>query len=326
MNNRNKIAIIGAGQLGSRHLQALSLLSFPIDIWVIDPVQDSIKISKARWEEVSGNSDHAVYFHDSISMLPRDIDVAIIATGSLVRRKVTEALLQTSKVRFLILEKVLFPVEEDYNIIGELLQEKGVKAWVNCPRRQYLGYQNLKELLKDQPFFMTVQGSQWGLACNSIHWLDLFAFLNNDLDIQITPFLDEKVMPSKRQGFVEFSGALYAKNVKGSSVVINCFPSGNHPLECRIEWPSGSLDILESQEVLKTHLAEKGWAEESMAFPILRQSQLTNQVVEQLLATGNTSLTPYHESHQLHLPLIKLFLSHFNSINQTPENLICPIT
>ena len=46
------IAIIGCGQIGSRHLQALSLIKEGAIIYLVDNSPESIDISKERFEQV----------------------------------------------------------------------------------------------------------------------------------------------------------------------------------------------------------------------------------------------------------------------------------
>ena len=75
------IALIGAGQLGSRHLQALAQVKQPISIQVIDSSSDSLKVAEARFNEVSSNFKGKISFHNDISSLEKNIDVAIVATN-----------------------------------------------------------------------------------------------------------------------------------------------------------------------------------------------------------------------------------------------------
>ena len=44
-----KVFIIGAGQLGSRHLQALKYVKEALDISVIDPREESLSTAKERY-------------------------------------------------------------------------------------------------------------------------------------------------------------------------------------------------------------------------------------------------------------------------------------
>ena len=52
-----KIAVIGAGQLGSRHLQGLKLSKLKSDIWVVDNNSNSLQIAQQRYEEGEVNSN-----------------------------------------------------------------------------------------------------------------------------------------------------------------------------------------------------------------------------------------------------------------------------
>jgi ornithine cyclodeaminase/alanine dehydrogenase-like protein (mu-crystallin family) len=49
------IALIGAGQLGSRHLQALGLLNRPVKIEVVEPFLNSVTLAKERLAQVGHN-------------------------------------------------------------------------------------------------------------------------------------------------------------------------------------------------------------------------------------------------------------------------------
>lgn len=46
-----KIAVIGAGQLGSRPLQELKLSKLKSDIWIVDNNPTSLQIAQQRYKE-----------------------------------------------------------------------------------------------------------------------------------------------------------------------------------------------------------------------------------------------------------------------------------
>ena len=141
------IAIIGAGQLGSRHLQGLAKSSKQYQLYVVDPDEKALSIAKQRYEEVLiPTNKNNVSYHQNISDLPEKSEVAIIATTANVRRGIIESLLDKCSIKYLILEKVVFQRSEDFKPIQNLLLEKGVKTWVNCSRRSFSLYKNLYEL------------------------------------------------------------------------------------------------------------------------------------------------------------------------------------
>ena len=48
----NRIVLIGAGQLGSRHLQGLAKCKLPISIEVVEKSNSAINTAKERFEEI----------------------------------------------------------------------------------------------------------------------------------------------------------------------------------------------------------------------------------------------------------------------------------
>ena len=147
-----QIAIIGAGQLGSRHLQGLAKLQLECEITVIDPMSASLAVARQRFDEMPVNpAMRGVRYQTEIGDLPLDLDLVIIATTADIRLAVMESLLAHSKVRCLLLEKVLFQDLADYPEAQALLAAHQVRTWVNCPRRVFPIYQEVREFFADAP-------------------------------------------------------------------------------------------------------------------------------------------------------------------------------
>ncbi|MES2837174.1 MAG: Gfo/Idh/MocA family oxidoreductase [Bacteroidota bacterium] len=309
-----KIVVIGAGQLGSRHLQGLAKLS-GFKIQVVDSSEMSLTTAKQRFEEVSIAFKGEILFHKNITEIEKNIDVAIVATNSSVRRSVVEQLLSHSTVKNLILEKFLFTKLSEYNEVAELIERKNVKTWVNCPRRMVSFYNTLKQNLT-HPFTFSVSGNAWGLGCNGIHFLDLFSFLSNSKNILInSTLLDNTIHESKRAGYIEFTGTIVGSFDKNSFSLtsFNAKPSG-----VIIEINSQiARYIIEEGATSKVRYAlqENDWQWKEETFEIPFQSQLTNVVVEDILQTGDCKLTQYADSSAIH----QVYLSNFISFLQTSK-------
>ena len=138
------IAIIGTGQLGSRHLQGLKTASSALTITVVDSSDESLKIAKERYNAVDEIGEKTIQYVKNIESLPAQLDLVIIATNSKSRALIVKRLLTHSSVKYLILEKVLFTQLSDYEEIGVLLKKKNVQCWVNCPRRMFGSYSMIK--------------------------------------------------------------------------------------------------------------------------------------------------------------------------------------
>ena len=118
-------AIIGAGQIGSRHLQALCHLENPTRIDLVDPSNKSLKIAFDRYEEAVPPGKHNIELccHKSLDGLPDTLDLIIIATNSSIRSKVLKEVIRKRCVKNLILEKVLFQKKIDYISVDKLLKK-----------------------------------------------------------------------------------------------------------------------------------------------------------------------------------------------------------
>lgn len=321
-----KIAIIGAGQLGSRHLQALAALPTQAHISVIDPSADSLKTAETRFAEVSANFKGTVSFGNSISLLDKKLDVVIVATNSKIRRQVIEMLLDHSQVSYLILEKFLFVNRDDYKVISELLIAKNVAAWVNCPRRMMDFYKDLKARIKGSVHF-AVTGNDWGMGCNSIHFFDLFAFLTGAENCVLSNLLiDNDILESKRKDYIEFTGTITGQT-KEHSLRITSFAGTPSNLIITIDTATARYYIEEGAKgIVRIASAENDWKQEEKYFEMPFQSQLTNVLVNELIETGTCSLPTYKESSVLHLQLLDNFISFLRRVRNDNSINECPIT
>lgn len=322
------IAVIGAGQLGSRHLQALALLENPAEFFIVDPSEANRKVARERWQQIEGWEKHNLSDYNSLAEIPvSKIDVAIVATNSGVRKKVVQELLTSFQLQYLILEKFLFQHPDHYGEVAELLRQKRVKAYVNCPRRMFPAYIKLKGLLvKNTPLRMEVIGNQWGLGCNGIHFIDLFSWLCGEPELRWQDELDEGHIPSKRAGYAEFSGTLVGKTLNGSHLSLTCYQGGPPNISVRISSAQSRFIIAESLGQAWMEVVGKEQVSLSQFdYKVLFQSQLTHRCVQDLMDKGDCELTPYSESVELHLPFLKVLLEHYNK-NQQQKTELCPIT
>lgn len=254
------------------------------------------------------------------------IDLAIIATTSEVRGKVIKELLNTRDVDNLVLEKVLFQTIDEYFEIEKLLENKNVKCWVNHPRRMYPFYADLKQKLKDtNQLSFNLQGGDWGLACNALHYIDLLAYLVNGQKLELNnEFLDGQIYSSKREGFKEVNGLLIGK--VGNHVFTLYCQENNAPMALSIITDDMIVKINEVDGKVIYYENRKGWKEEEISQKIeYYQSELSNLFTQDILLNGKCNLVTYTESKKFHLPFIKCIKEHFEKINGSIQN-SCQIT
>jgi len=325
--NMKTIALIGAGQLGSRHLQALSKLTFAAQVEVVDIFPASLETAKIRFEEMpeNRNIEHIKYV-SSLQEISGQIDLAIVATNADIRADVIRTLISLCDVENLVLEKVLFQKIEEYGEIEALLRKNEIRAWVNHARRAFPFYRKLKNLLSaSKQVSFQVQGGAWGLGCNGLHMIDLLAFLTDAKTLKMsTNRLNNTILQSKRKGFVEFSGALEGQ-VGSHHFDIFCHEEF---LPAIITISSDMLCVIidESNGWFRMATKENGWKwVEKKEKIVLFQSELTNVIVEDIFRTGGCDLPTYSEAKSLHVPFVTE-LSAFVNQHSAEKYVICPIT
>lgn len=314
------IVIIGAGQLGSRHLQGVKLASQPLDIWVCDTSSESLRVAEERYNQVLSATAHVVSYVTDMDLLPLNLDVVIVATGSLPRAGIIGVLLTTHNVRYLVLEKFLFPRMAEYGAIQALIDQYHVPTFVNCTRRMWRLYGLVaKHVDSSKPVKMQHIGGDWGLCCNSIHYIDIFMHLSGaktyELDIN---GLEPEIVPSKRNGYIELHGKEIITTPDGDQLILEANPEHEGPSVDVILNGDKRILIDESKGIVQINDLK---IEEPMQY----QSALSGILVDELLSNGTCLLTPYAESaryHTIFLSQIGPFVNNITGVNSDT----CPIT
>lgn len=296
------IVIIGAGQLGSRHLQGLALVEYDLNIFLVDPNKLSLDISKQRFEDINKSNNKKLFLVNSLKDIPKTIDFAIISTTSIHRLDALRMLLDNSIVKYLLLEKFLFPTIEEYHIAKQILRKTHTITYVNCSRRQIDSYKVLKQKLNSSSRInLSITGEMWNIGSNAIHFFDLFYFLSDGEHLEIdfgNSSLD--MINSKHRGYIEFLGKLEGYSDNGNKIHLECSDGEKVNFIIKIETEQGVYLIDEINERIQINGVNDD-------FLIPPQSQRTNKLLEQLLEEGKCDLPSFEQSIEAHIVLLKVF-------------------
>ncbi len=313
-----KVAIIGLGNIGKRHLQALVKTEITMNIYCVDIRElglDDMEITEL-------GKDKAVAFLSNIKELPKKIDLAIIATTSAVRKAAYDALVDGRNVEYVIFEKVLFQKISDYKPVLDSLQEKGIKAWVNCGRRESKLWNDVKTILaEEKEFEFHMSGGRWGLCCNGIHMLDVIAFLDGTNSIHIDSFTHfGEPVDSKRAGFYEIYGTMCGHALRCINWSISSYDNDSLA-EITIYSENYTIKIYESECRIIVKAKIKKWEEERKEYAPEYVSVQMTKIAEKILNNGDCKLTGYEESMGLHMDMLEWLMPVFGGNAGT-----CPIT
>ena len=322
-NNIIKILIVGAGNIGSRHLEGAVKNKNQLSIIVVDKYYQAFKYSKNLVKRKNfGNPLTKVVYKKKIPE-GKNFDICIVSTRADVRAKITIDLLNKCKTRFIIFEKVLFQTISDFKIISSILKKKEVKAWVNCPRRTYSFYKDIKKKIDlKMPVKIEVSGSSWNMACNAIHFVDLFSYLINDSNLKITKKnFSKKIFKTKRgKGFYEINGSIKFVN-REHSLLITCNENKNISLNINIINGNVKNSVEEVNEI---------WINEIDGFKNIKkiripyQSDQTSNLINSII-NNKCGLETYENSTKHHTPLLNAIKEHLSKI-LNKKIIKCPIT
>jgi hypothetical protein len=189
-----KICIIGVGNIGMRYVQGVSKKLPEAQLFLVD--------SPERVKELANLELSNVTLLTSVDDIEDAIDLCVVATSCAPRLAIYKKCLALNP-RYIILEKYLFSSREEFE---ECLTLKRVPTFVN---QWMYGSKTFDCLFKEDPKSVTLTGSGWGLACNAVHWMDVFKRHMNITHLQVSDDTAiTKIFPSKRAGYEEIYGEL----------------------------------------------------------------------------------------------------------------------
>jgi hypothetical protein len=157
-------------------LQGLLNFNCKSEVYVYDVSGQSINFSKKKLEKYPNPNLHELVFSDNLDDFPSEFDLIILSTTAKNRSNLIEMLNFKFNIKSLVFEKVLAQSSQEIILIEESLKHKK-NVVVNTPRRVWPLYSKLKSFLTlDFPKQMNIIVS-FGIACNAIHFIDLFAWL-----------------------------------------------------------------------------------------------------------------------------------------------------
>lgn len=221
---RKRVLLIGCGQLGSRHLQAVAALPMVEEIEIVDPRPEALALGQARLAELPQRSDLRVRWHASLEAAQAGGALCIVATQAEGRCALVRDVMERLGYSAFLLEKIVGQSIAEIEALEGFLHARGCSAWVNFKTRAYPIHRYIKQRLDpDDPVIFSAMGGNHGLANNGVHTADLFVFYEGSADIELAgAAIDPVLHPSKRGGDVfDLSGTLQGTTAKGSHFTLS---------------------------------------------------------------------------------------------------------
>ena len=321
---KKNILLVGCGNIGSRHLQALVKLPFKVDIHIVEKSNKSKILAKNRLKQIKFNKKNFNFFwYNSVDQLIDTSDLVIISTLSQGRADLIISLLKNKNKKFLIEKPVCQSKQEYVNLLSQM-NLFNATGWINTNRRYFESYQKIKNDLCNCKFInINVVSTASGLGTNAIHFLDLFSWLINDSKIKLNgKFLNPKLFSNKRgREFKEFYGTILGSGKNNSSITLNFLPSKDESIFLTISTDSLTYVIDElNQNALKIDKFGK-----KFNFNYQHVSESTTKIVKDILEKNKSLLPQLDESFFNHIELFRIFNLHIKK-QLKGDITLCPIT
>ena len=322
-----KVLLIGCGQLGSRHLQALACMDEISRIDVVEISPESIVLGKERLKGLPGvNTKISIQWHASLNDIRFEFDLCVVATSARGRVELVKALIERGCKRF-ILEKIVAQSTEDYDDLLRVVEASGVKAWVDMPTRAFQIHKYIKNRLSSgEPITFIEAGGNWGLACNGIHYIDLFVYYDESSILEPEAFLIDPLLHSSKRGemYKDLSGVICGRSDKGSRIILSYAKDHKN---------ADVVSIFSTKARFMVDIVN-GWAQEEMGDGQWRRidiqeniyvSHTTKIFVRDIFKRDCCELPSLRESRISHLFLLDNLQAHFNRLSGQALK-YCPTT
>jgi len=318
-----RICLIGCGNVGSRHLQAIAKLPFSVHVDIIEPSLQSQELGKTRLNEIKYDESHIFSWHKDIQELKDKPDLTIVSTTAKGRADLLCRLVDLGHSRFLI-EKMVCQSDAEYEQIIRKFHQNNAKGWINTNPRCFASYQKLKNYFTDLDMihFSITASNVSALGTNAIHYMDLFSYFTEDYDIKLSgDLLIDEIFPNKRGiNLMEFAGTVVGKIKNGSTITMSFLPSENLPTIINIIGKDKHILIDEtSQKILNMVNNDK------FSFSFEHVSTITTKIAQEILENDTCCLTILEKSQILHKEIFRMFNLHIKKITGNYMEL-CPIT
>ena len=187
----------------------------------------------------------------------------------------------------------------------------------------------LKEYIRSNkisngPLEFKYEGINWGLGCNSIHFINLVSFFSGERPTKVIERKISKWMPAKRKGYFEPFGSLYFEFSEGSRLFLNCFEGEQKENELFFKIYCKNIIQAEINEFYGKCNLSNG---KNINGKYELQSAMTYRLVDKILRDGVCFLTPLSESIQEHEILIETFSESWRELSGSEKKVnYAPIT
>ncbi|MCE4538169.1 Gfo/Idh/MocA family oxidoreductase [Pelomonas sp. P7] len=224
-------AVIGAGRMGVRHVQAAKQLGMQV-VGIMDVVAETAKAACK-----SEGLPESAAFNDAREMLARTRPQAVVVATTAPSHCDLVIAAADAGTRYILCEKPLASSLEEADRMLAACERAGAQLAVNHQMRFMPNYFRVKALIGTERIgplvAVQVAGSNFGLAMNGSHYFEMFRYMTGrDIHAVQAWFDDVRLTNPRGPQFDDRAGQVRATTADGSSLFMDFSAGAGHGLQC----------------------------------------------------------------------------------------------
>lgn len=246
-----RVAIIGIGRMGNRHIQVAKNLGMEV-VGLFDKGEASVLAACDQYGLSGG-----IYYHSSAELfaIAKPEAVVVATTAPTHCAFVCEA--AEAGACYILCEKPMATSATEAERMNAVCKSRGVQLAVNHQMRYMAQYTEVKRLVETPGFgglvSVLVCGSNFGISMNGSHYFEMFRFLTGNQITEIAAWFDEEVLPNPRgPEFQDRAGQIRAINARGQALFMDLSAKAGHGLQVVYTCRNGQIVVDELSGHVRT--------------------------------------------------------------------------
>jgi hypothetical protein len=207
--NKKNILLVGCGNIGFRHIELLIHEKNIEYIYIFDKnLSNSVKLLK------KSKLRKKIFILKKLNFKIKNIFLCIIATHSLKRLELIYKIIKLHNPKYILSEKIIENDIFEIKKYNKFLLKK--KIFINCPSRLRKIFSKLINIYNKEKIEMTINGGNWNLLSNCIHFIDLVSFITGENMCKLEISENSYLINSKHKNFKELIGNITINFNRGS--------------------------------------------------------------------------------------------------------------
>jgi len=294
---KNNIVIIGTGNIGKRHLQAVGNLRIAAGIVCYDNIEESLNSVHPFCKANNIDTDHLdirTDYKNTLDAITPD-SIVVIATTAKGRKDILLDVL-AKRPKAVIAEKPLCQSDEEYKQILVASKANNVPVYVNFARHAFEFYKKIKQEIRGAGHKTFVSVFPDGMSVIGIHILELMTWLLDVKEYKVLFSRSTKKFETKRPGYHDCFGEILLSLDGGNTGYIKT-SDGENVFTNKIITENKEFDVFEFSN--KMTVSDRSNIE-VRDIQVLYVSQITDKIISSILSGGDVALPTIEGAYTAH--------------------------